>query len=96
MYNHCPACGLNFLPEPGYYYGAMYVSYAFTIAIGVALFVADLVLLPDFNALYYIIALSLVLLLIAPYTFRTSRAIWLNFFVRFDKSIHDKIKAEKK
>lgn len=91
MYNHCPECGLNYMPEPGYYYGAMYVSYAFTIAVGVTLYIIDLIFIPDFNALSYIIALSVVLLLLAPYTFRTSRAIWLNLFVKYDPKIREKV-----
>lgn len=89
MHKHCPECDLNFMPEPGFYYGAMYVSYAFTIAIGVALFVAEIVLFPPFNALTFLIALTAILLICAPYTFRTSRAIWINFFVHYDPKINE-------
>ncbi|MBK9636286.1 MAG: DUF983 domain-containing protein [Bacteroidetes bacterium] len=60
MHSHCPNCGLNFEPEPGYYYGAMYVSYAFTIAVSVAVFLFYWVLFPDFSALTFIIANTLV------------------------------------
>ena len=31
----CPTCKTSYVPEPGFYFGAMYVSYA----LGVALFV---------------------------------------------------------
>ena len=31
----CPNCALPFTPEPGFYYGAMYVSYALTVAMSV-------------------------------------------------------------
>jgi hypothetical protein len=69
----------------------MYVSYAFTIAVGVAIFVAEYVLFGVFNAVGYLIALSIILLGLAPYTFRTSRAIWLNMFFKFNPAIRSKI-----
>ena len=34
-HEHCSECGMKLSKEPGFYFGAMYVSYAF----GVALFV---------------------------------------------------------
>lgn len=83
MNHSCPNCGLDFEREPGYYYGAMYVSYALTVAIGVSLFVADIVLFSEFNTWTYMLALTLVLLILSPWTFRTSRVIWLNFFIKY-------------
>ncbi len=83
MYSHCPKCDLNFFPEPGYYYGAMYVSYAFTIAIGVGVFLLYYFLVPTFSPMPFLILFTFILLGLAPYTFRTSRAIWLNFFNRY-------------
>jgi len=83
MNHSCPNCGLDFEREPGYYYGAMYVSYALTVAIGVSLFVADIVLFSEFNTWTYMLALTIVLLILSPWTFRTSRVIWLNFFIKY-------------
>ena len=40
MHDHCPTCGQSFNPEPGFYQIAMYASYAFTIAILIASFIA--------------------------------------------------------
>ena len=87
MYSHCTHCGLNFEPEPGYYYGAMYVSYAFTIAVSVAIFLFYWVLFSEFDTLTFIIANTLVLIALAPYTFRTARAVWLNLFVKYDAGL---------
>jgi hypothetical protein len=95
MHGHCPECGLNFVPEPGYYYGAMYVSYAFTIAIGVGVFLLHYLLRGEINALWFIIELTVVLAIAAPYTFRTSRAIWLNFFNKYRPEIRKKILERK-
>ncbi|MBP6512398.1 MAG: DUF983 domain-containing protein [Bacteroidia bacterium] len=90
MYSHCPNCGLNFEPEPGYYYGAMYVSYAFTIAVSVAVFLFYWVLFSEFDTLTFIIANTVVLIFLAPYTFRTARAVWLNLFVKYDARLKKK------
>ena len=30
MYEHCPHCGQQYEIEPGFFWGAMYISYAFT------------------------------------------------------------------
>ena len=91
MYSHCPKCNLNFSPEPGYFYGAMYVSYAFTIAIGVGIFLLYYFVVPTFDSLPFLIILTIILLILAPYTFRTSRAIWLNLFHRYDPNMNAKV-----
>ena len=30
MLQRCPKCDLNYFPEPGYYYGSMFISYVWT------------------------------------------------------------------
>lgn len=37
MHDRCPTCGLRFNREPGYFLGAMYISYALALAIIVVL-----------------------------------------------------------
>ncbi len=40
MHKACTACGEDFEREPGFYFGAAYVSYALTVALWVAVLVA--------------------------------------------------------
>lgn len=87
MNHSCPKCGLDFEREPGYYYGAMYVSYALTVAVGVILFLADMVLFTEFSTSRYLVSLTLLLLLLSPLTFRTARVIWLNLFVKYKPDV---------
>lgn len=85
LLEECPVCGLKYEKEPGFYYGAMYVSYA----LGVALFVTCWT---SFNLFFpwlttgvqigLIIALSL---LAAPYLYALSKIIWANLFFSYDK-----------
>ncbi len=80
--DNCPVCKEDFRREPGYYYGATYVSYAMTVSFGIALF---LVLCVGFkvDAIPYIIILSTSLVLLLPLTYRLSRIIWIHLFVRY-------------
>ena len=40
MHDRCPACGLKFEREPGYYLGAMYVSYGLALVTIVVIAIA--------------------------------------------------------
>jgi hypothetical protein len=84
MPHHCGHCGQKFLLEPGFYYGAMYVSYALTVALSVAVFVA-MVVLWEFNTLWFLGLNAVAIIIMFPIIFRTSRAVWLNLFVKYRK-----------
>jgi len=84
MHRNCPKCGLSYQPEPGFYFGAGYVSYALSVGIAIGVFA---VLYPFVNwerFEIYIAAISGALLLTAPLIFRLSRITWLNFFNGYD------------
>lgn len=84
MHTKCPKCGKSYEPEPNFYYGAMYVSYVFTVAIFVAVVVACKFLL-GMELWPTIWVLTAVLILSGPYLFRLSRITWLNVFVKYQK-----------
>lgn len=79
MHDECPNCKATFQPEPGFYFGAMFVSYAILVAIMVA---CSLVLWVFFDAGTdaYIITFIVVAILLIPFSFRYSRLIWLYWF----------------
>lgn len=79
----CSICEQRFEPEPGFYFGAMFVSYALTVAFSIAMFVAMIVLW-HFDALWFIGINGLGILVIFPIIFRVSRAIWFNVFVSYE------------
>lgn len=84
MNHYCSSCGENFERETGFYYGAMYVSYAFTVALGVAWFLMLYVFF-GFDAMSFLISYSVLLIVLLPWIFRTSRLIWINFFTKYNK-----------
>lgn len=95
MYKSCPRCGLNYQPEPGFYYGAGYVSYAIAVALSVTVFVALLPFVHWYNFEIYMIAIGFVLLVTAPLNFRVSRVVWLHFFNRYDEKAIEKHDLQK-
>lgn len=77
---NCPVCDANLIPEPGFYTGAMYVSYAFNIA---QLLVVGMFTWLVFNpeSPWVIVGAVLgVTFLCIPFTARISRVIWLYMF----------------
>lgn len=78
MVEHCPHCGLKFEKEPGYFYVAMYVSYAFVVAELVSSCVAAYILTGNLESpwMYLIVAFSATLLL-SPFNYRYSRIVLL-------------------
>lgn len=86
MNEKCPICNHKFEIESGYFYGAMYVSYALTVAFSVAVFVLSYLFLPNISPMYYIINISIAILLLVPITYRTSRSIWVNLNTKYDNN----------
>ncbi|MFN4811553.1 MAG: DUF983 domain-containing protein [Bacteroidia bacterium] len=80
---NCAHCGLKFEKEPGFFFGAMYVSYAFTSGIFIVAYLLQIYFLelPLFDFLMWIIG---ILLLLFPLLARWSRILWLNFFISYD------------
>ena len=90
MNEYCEVCGQPMEPETGFYFGTGYVSYALSIALSVASFIAWWVfvgLSVYDNRLFWWIGVNGVLLLIMqPLLMRISRTIWLYFFVYYDRN----------
>lgn len=83
-YERCTHCGLKFEKEPGFFVGAMYFSYAVSVAIFVAVGIAVVVLSNIFKfeatVTTFIISIIAVSALMMPFNFRYSRILMLYFF----------------
>lgn len=89
MHHSCEHCHLAYEREPGFFFGAMYVSYALMAAIFITWFVSDLLWLHMSPAILTACAAGTMLALF-PIVFRWSRSIWINFFVKHDPSYKSK------
>lgn len=86
MHHRCTVCMENFQREPGFYFGAAYVSYALTVALWVATLVAletfDYIGMLEFGFYTHVGTFLLtgtaLLILMLPLIYRISRAVWLS------------------
>lgn len=83
MHKRCEACDLNFEPEPGYYFGAMFISYGisavFFLAIAATLYFAfDLGANPILAWIVFIGAIFFMKIL------RLSRSVWIHIMTRYE------------
>lgn len=84
MHEKCPCCHESYEREIGFYYGAMYVNYALTVAMAVGWFLI-IYMIFGFEPLIYTISYTVLLVVLLPWTYRTGRLIWINFFVKYRK-----------
>jgi len=81
MHDHCPHCGENFMPEPGFYWASMFVSYAFFTIWSLLTFFVFVVWL-EIDLDYFLIGLVPSIILLTPYFFRMARRTWLTIFIK--------------
>lgn len=88
MNEKCEVCGQPTEIEVGFYYGTGYVSYATTVAISVASFIAWFVIIgmsTNDNRFFWWLGFNAVLLLLLqPWLMRLSRSLWISWFVKYD------------
>lgn len=95
IHDNCKECNQDFQIEAGFYLGAMFVSYALTVALCITVFVAFI----TFNAyslIPYLIAIGITLIAFTPYTLRLSRSIWISMSVKYDSNAISDYAAQNK
>ncbi len=87
MYEYCPNCGFKFEIEPGYFYAAMYVSYAFSVAEVLTMAMLTAFITKSESPWLYIAVLFIAIFIFAPFNYRYSRLVLLHYLspkVSFD------------
>jgi uncharacterized protein (DUF983 family) len=92
MPDHCPQCGQLYLPEPGFYYGAMFLSYIlsgffFLAVVGCCIIVLGMSVNASMLLLMGVAALTYLPLL------RFSRSLWINLMVRYNPKAKEDYKS---
>ncbi len=83
MNERCTICGQTFMPEPSFYMGAMFVSYALQMGLFLfSYFGVRSVYAQASLELYMAVMIGLVLLTL-PWVYRLSRSIWIHFMVKY-------------
>ena len=83
MPKRCDQCGQRYEPEPGYYYGAMFLSYIilgwFCLAfVGLCILVFDLSVAVSFGLLIAVVAIGFL------WNLRFARALYINLMVKYE------------
>ena len=85
MNEDCPVCGLDFdRGEPGYFTGAMYVSYALAIPLIALLTLIEHLIVPGWSLFRLVVLAALICLPLVPWIWQYSRVIWIYFDQYFD------------
>lgn len=82
----CPNCHQNFTPEAGFYYGAMWISYLVGILMSIVV-ICVLLFVFHLELKWAFTGFVLFHLLVSPWLFKFSRALWLSFYVNQHRDI---------
>ncbi len=95
MPKQCSVCNQNFEVEPGFYSGALWISFPIIVLIAIPFYlIMDFIFLISIDWMAFIMAIYIFGL--QPVIMRYSRAIWINIFVSYDpdakKTKNEKVK----
>ena len=84
-HHNCSNCDLKFEREPGFFFGSMFVSYALSVALFVAWWIAKSVLFPQMQAGEMVLVMIVLQVGFAPLNLYLAKITWLNLFVKYDE-----------
>jgi uncharacterized protein (DUF983 family) len=76
----CPVCAQSFEPEPGFYFGSMYITFAFNVATVLVVGALLFYLFDNPDTWVYVVVVTGITLLLTPLILRYSRALMLYWF----------------
>tara|TARA_B110000438_G_C15592762_1_gene554615 strand:- start:79 stop:468 length:390 start_codon:yes stop_codon:yes gene_type:complete len=79
----CLSCSLVYELELGFWYGAMYISYAIGVAIMLFFWGLTVSLFPLVDVFYEMLIVVLAISFLSPLNYHYSRLIWINIFVKY-------------
>lgn len=82
MPERCSICNQDFMIEPGFYYGALWVSYPIVV-VATLMSLSMFLIFPDSYVLNFSI-MAIILFSLQPLIMRWGRAAWINIFVRYE------------
>jgi len=80
MHERCPVCGLHYEVEVGFFWGAMYISYGFSVGIILMAGILLFYLANDPPVWVYLTVVATTIIISTPVLFRYARIIMLYFF----------------
>lgn len=93
MHKRCDKCNQSYMPEPGFYFGSMYVSYALTSGFCLV-FSAIFILGFKMPVAYSFAIMIFILAILFVWIFRISRSFWIHTRVKYSPKISESVKEE--
>lgn len=81
MNERCSECNFKFEKETGFFFGAMFVSYALAIAQMITCFVLFWYFV-DLSPMRVFSIIAIITILLSTFNFRVSRSIWIHLFYK--------------
>ena len=79
----CEKCLIKYELEIGFWYGAMYISYAIGVALMLFLWGVLSFFFPLMDVLLLISLVVIGILIFSPINYHLSRLIWINIFIKY-------------
>ncbi|MBM3995742.1 MAG: DUF983 domain-containing protein [Planctomycetes bacterium] len=79
MNERCPVCNMRFEREPGYFMGALYISYALAIVVLLLFMWLGTLILPDVDLGWIVLICAACFVPFVPVVTRYARVIWIHF-----------------
>lgn len=73
MNTHCPHCKVKFESEPGFFWGAMYFSYSYSVASFIVIGFFYFTFFEEYDLIWYILSVIAFMILTSTISFRMSR-----------------------
>jgi len=83
MHENCPNCAQKYSIEPGFYFGAAYVSYGLNVALFIAMVIIVYIFVDEPSISIYVYSIIVPTVLLAPLLYRLSRLIWAAMFIPY-------------
>lgn len=85
VHAQCPHCGRRLSKEVGFYWGALFVSYALSIGFSLGVFGLAWLVRPDLGILGFFVVVVSATALASPYLYALSKIIWANLFFHYQR-----------
>ena len=85
IHESCQLCKRTFNPEPGFYFGAMYVSYSMGVGLLAIVWLGLAIFNIEIGIVNKIIVISAVWILLTPLIHSISKIIWANLFMNYNE-----------
>jgi uncharacterized protein (DUF983 family) len=80
MLDKCDSCAYRFDREPGYFIGALYISYGLAVLEGILVFFAGVLFFPALSSTWQILSVLAIIIICAKKNYKLARILYIHLF----------------